>query len=170
MMDGSGGFAASPTICAACANTAGAHKRWTRARCIAAAWLWAAEHDGQQPTAADWRRHGRTTPSFTAVYGESGAFAFWADLIEAAGWPRPSTGVRIRPRPGGAVVQGKLPARIVRLLVADGPMHVAELRTQLDEPRLMRALGRLVDAGLATRVDPVTFDATDTARALHPTP
>jgi len=75
-------------------------RKWTREAVISAIQIWAEEHGGRPPVATDWN-HGhddRRFPSLSSVYRSAGnhyaPFASWAAAIEAAGFPRPLTGVR----------------------------------------------------------------------------
>lgn len=96
--DGSNGRAKAPKICAACdAIRLHEERYWTRERVIAAIQRWAAEH-GRPPRANEWQRAHPDGwwPAATSVYRTStnpgAVFAYWADAIEAAGFPRPEVG------------------------------------------------------------------------------
>lgn len=82
-------------------------RRWNRASVIAAIQHWAAEHDGNPPKAEDFLyREGadrKLYPSAGSVYGRTrkgnnggSPFVYWADAIEAAGFPRPAVGHYVR--------------------------------------------------------------------------
>lgn len=94
----SDGSSRGSRLCARCSKPT---RYWTRERVIAAIQAWAAEH-GEPPTAYDWQHadpDGRW-PAASSVYGgpsrghRARAFPSWADAVEAAGFPRPRTGVR----------------------------------------------------------------------------
>lgn len=89
--NGASGYAA-PRLCNPCSNFR--TKYWTRERAIEAIQLWAAEHDGKPPVVQDWVVKGGDSrfPSASTLYGEGGCFRYWADAIEAAGFPRPRSG------------------------------------------------------------------------------
>lgn len=87
--DGSSGYNA-PKLCVHCSGEK--HKIWTREKIVTAIQEWAKEH-GRPPRASDWVRSGPNHPSTGAVHKRpSGSFIYWADAIEAAGFPRPRTG------------------------------------------------------------------------------
>jgi hypothetical protein len=95
---GSDGPALAPRLCAPC--SAKDQKIWTRDTVIAAIQRFAFEH-GRPPTAEDWigADPERGYPSRGAVYRSSNKrtsapFQYWADAIEAAGFPRPDSGRR----------------------------------------------------------------------------
>lgn len=87
--------------CAVCWAKKGT-RVWTQERVVEALQRWAVEH-GRPPTATDWayrETRGDGYPSFGGVYGpgSNGAFASWADAVEAAGFPRPQIGKYDRSR------------------------------------------------------------------------
>lgn len=98
-------------------------RKWNRETVVAAIQHWAAEHDGQPPSATDFLyRRGDDRDKYPAagsVYGRTrkgkngnSPFVYWADAIEAAGFPRPRVGHyertdRIRARMGDAQVHAK---------------------------------------------------------------
>jgi hypothetical protein len=99
---GSDGPAKAPRFCSTCAPSHYTPKYWTEERVLAAIRLWADIH-GRPPSATEWlngrRNDGyepRTFPPASAVYRSSGLvsapFEYWADAIEAAGFPRPRKG------------------------------------------------------------------------------
>lgn len=95
--DGSNGKDKAPRWCRACI---GDHVRiWTREAVIDAIQLWASGHDGHPPTASQWMRASECGrfPAATTVYrstvNKSAVFYYWADAIEAAGFPRPLVGI-----------------------------------------------------------------------------
>lgn len=92
--------------CASCSRAKQmGERKWTREAVIDAIQRWAAEH-GRPPSASDWnyRSEYKTSdfPWATQVYRGSGnvnaPFAYWADAIEAAGFPRPRVGAYDRSR------------------------------------------------------------------------
>lgn len=97
--DGSNGFAAAPERCELCYRIT--TKVWTREAVIEAIQRFAVEHD-RPPYSSDWNHRGRGQgyPSAGCVYYSTGnrsaPFATWADAIEAAGFPRPRTGLYTR--------------------------------------------------------------------------
>jgi hypothetical protein len=99
--NGSDGPGKAPKLCNHCAPKR--EKYWTRERVIEAIQLWARLHDGKPPVATDWlvgaamRDVGghRFPPASSCYRGsglESAPFEYWADAIEAAGFPRPRIG------------------------------------------------------------------------------
>lgn len=75
------------------------NREWTRERIIQAIQRWASEHDGKPPTTTDWLKPQPNYPVFTKVYQDDknrslNPFRYWADAIEAAGFPRPVRGRR----------------------------------------------------------------------------
>jgi hypothetical protein len=77
------------------------NKRWTRETVIAAIQRFALEH-GRPPISTDWlksRAAGRDewAPPASVVFGPTRQpFRSWADAIEAAGFPRPRVGQKIK--------------------------------------------------------------------------
>lgn len=71
---------------------------WTPERIIEAVQAWARKH-GRPPVPNEWRKATPDHPATSSCYRSSGnrsvkaAFPNWADLIEAAGFPRPLTGM-----------------------------------------------------------------------------
>jgi len=104
LMTGSNGNGPdAPSLCRECAKP---ERYWTRDRIIDAVQRFARIH-GRPPVVDDWRHADPDNgyPAATATYGTDNpgrpaAFACWADVIEAAGFPRPYSGTR-RNRPGG---------------------------------------------------------------------
>jgi len=95
---GSNGRAKAPKICGACSRLRQHEQRyWTRERVIAAVQRWAAEY-GRPPRSGEWSAGNpdRWWPTPSSVYRGSDSpgapFAYWADAIEAAGFPRPLVG------------------------------------------------------------------------------
>lgn len=92
---GANGRALAAKICGECAHILGHEGRyWTRERVIEAIQRFAAEH-GRPPTANDWNHGGRGEgyPPVGSCYGrKTTPFIYWADAIEAAGFPRPVSG------------------------------------------------------------------------------
>lgn len=66
-----------------------ANAKWTKDTVVVAIQRFAAEH-GRPPTATEWRRLGDYTPPTNAVLRVWGS---WANAVEAAGFPRPRSGV-----------------------------------------------------------------------------
>lgn len=71
---------------------------WTRERIIDAIRAWAAQH-GRPPSSSEWIRASASPgihPARTNVYqssnGWNAPFRYWADAVEAAGFPRPLVG------------------------------------------------------------------------------
>jgi hypothetical protein len=97
--DGSNGAANAPRLCLNCAIERQTDQRkWTRAVVIDAIQRFAQQH-GRPPTASDWDHADPANgyPPKSAVYGRhsntpSAPFDYWADAIEAAGFPRPEVG------------------------------------------------------------------------------
>lgn len=100
---GADGPAEAPRFCRHCAPAHYQTKYWTYERVVAAIQLWAELHDGRPPRATDWLKgakrrnvNGHKFPPASAVYRGSGLasapFEYWADAIEAAGFPRPQRG------------------------------------------------------------------------------
>jgi len=98
---GSGGRQVVPERCADCAAAENhARKTWTEETVIDAIRRFAAIH-GRPPTSAEWIASDPANgyPPRASVYGRhssnpSSPFVRWADAIEAAGFPRPSSGRR----------------------------------------------------------------------------
>ncbi len=91
LMTGCNGHGSSaPKLCATCA-AANAPKEWTREKIIAAIQRWANEH-GRPPTSTDWRRV--SSDSYWPNAGTVVQTLGWANAVEAAGFPRPHTGLR----------------------------------------------------------------------------
>lgn len=92
--DGSNGKGSAPGLCEPCyiADRA-ANAMWTREGIIAAVQRWARQH-GRPPTVDDWRPAdpGHAYPNGTDTYGPRRPFDSWAEVIEAAGFPRPVPG------------------------------------------------------------------------------
>lgn len=96
--DGSYGRAKAPRYCAHCQPHV--TRKWTQERVIEAIREWARRR-GEAPNANDWIRNtvdpdGYEFPARTAVYDSDSHYAHpnfqhWADAIEAAGFPRPSS-------------------------------------------------------------------------------
>jgi hypothetical protein len=144
---GSGGPGTAPKRCVEHAILEH-ERRWNRASVIAAIQHWAAEHDGKPPLAEDflYRQGGDRWkyPSAGSVYGRtrkgkngvSSPFVYWADAIEAAGFPRPQVGhyertPRIRARMSDAQVHAK---------------HKSEMNPRYEEQADMREYIILADS------------------------
>lgn len=96
---GSEGPSARPTHCRTCSHALQQeNKKWTRDAVIAAIQRFAAEH-GRPPRVTDWVRARDGYPSRNSCFSSSASpnapFASWADVIEAAGFPRPRVGKRV---------------------------------------------------------------------------
>lgn len=88
--NGSDGMFKAPRICGRCWNQKRHEERhWSPERILAAIRAWAAEH-GRPPGAREWRHTRPTAPTTNTVVREFGS---WANAIEAAGFPRPRSGV-----------------------------------------------------------------------------
>ncbi len=97
--DGGEGREKAPERCQPCRNIyqMTVLKYWTRERVIEAIQRFAREH-GRPPHATDWNHSGRepgyppTTACYRGTASPNAPFRYWADAIEAAGFPRPRVG------------------------------------------------------------------------------
>lgn len=106
LMCGSDGLhgKSSPSLCHMCAREEAKKRRiWTREAIIEAIQEFAQEH-GRPPLAMEWSSsRDNRYPAYSSVYRHRGKkgmyqpFASWADAIEAAGFPRPRRGQKVRP-------------------------------------------------------------------------
>lgn len=116
LMAGQNGPNKAPKLCRSCAaKEQRKTKRWTREAVIEAIQAFAREH-GRPPLATEWLApmpyRGTQYPPASAVYSYASKrgggkrvnhpFESWADAIEAAGFPRPKPGHKVRPYGQGA--------------------------------------------------------------------
>lgn len=155
--NGNDGRNKTPERCAACrAEYEFAGRMWTPEAIIAAIQRWAREHGGAPPRASDWaRRPPDWAPYLSQVYYQNkpgkrrNPFRYWADAIEAAGFPRPRTGHYDRSRTLGlGAVE-----RDILALAEDGPVTAPWLHHEIGLQRTTarHALKSLHRRGLLTR-------------------
>jgi len=91
--DGSNGREKAPIRCL----KHNGRRRWSREKIIDAIQRFAAEHGGRPPTAMEWRRCNpeKGYPAFATTYERKIYFNTWSEAIEAAGFPRPTSGTRV---------------------------------------------------------------------------
>lgn len=143
-MDGSGGFKSAPLRCGRCENQSGDRRKWTREVVIDAIRRFAAIH-GRPPIADEWikadRDHGY--PPRSAMYRStsrsSALFASWADAIEAAGFPRPTSGRRTYTK------EAAMDSRNGYVVLREQDDGVWEVVGENDQPSQMQALNAAMD-------------------------
>lgn len=146
-MDGSNGN--GPHASRYCSDCIGAAmKVWTAEAVIEAIQGWAAEY-GRPPTATDWFHAGVTpggvrypaaTSTFSGANGNtnsSAPFVYWADAIEAAGFPRPRIGGYVRTEETRAKYRESLAGR-QRLTSEQLLADLRELATRLGRVPLVK--------------------------------
>lgn len=75
-----------------CVNCARPPRMWPPERILKALRAWAASHNGEPPTAAQWYYATDEHPAATTVYGDNGVFSSWNEAIRQAGFkPRPTS-------------------------------------------------------------------------------
>lgn len=145
-MDGSGGYASSPTLCKDCAGIRCHEQRyWTSERIIKSIQRWASER-GQPPSARDWLVFPHK--GFPGVPTVQREFGTWAAAIEAAGFPRPKVGHY--PRDGDKGL-GRTGLHILDLLAVHGPCSGRRLLDLTGNNHVFAALVKLEARGLVRR-------------------
>lgn len=156
--DGRGANAAQRCEKCSHAHQAETQRIWTRETIIEAIQRFAREH-GRPPLASDWNHaeRGDGYPPATACYqgaNPNAPFPYWADAIEAAGFPRPHVGGYERTglagiRRAGLYVLARARQRPVSGITA--PQIAAERSTTVNAAR--NTLRQLEQRGLLYRDD-----------------
>jgi len=134
-------------------------KTWTQQAILDAIRLWAREHDGVPPSAAEWlggtrQEHDIRFPYCSVVQREFGS---WANAIEAAGFPRPHRG-RYRDESrrralGNSNSFGTDTCDRIVAAVAAGNDRYADIVRAIGRRHVSNQIKKLVDAGTLARVE-----------------